>query len=175
MRIISVTIQITGRILILLVSVTLIGCTAPYATVNLKPYPDTESQSEIIAPDYPDIQAALTIIDSVLTQNGYVTQPGWSYGGDTDKGWWIVKDYVHRKPYVDATVYNQGVKQSTPTLKAGKHSVEIYVLFQEPMRWFLKVHPDVTRVRGEIAQKLAERFGKEKITTGDGRMEIPLQ
>jgi hypothetical protein len=165
----------TGVALILFVSLVLVGCTAPYATVNLKPFPDTAAESEIIEPDYPDIQEALTTIDSVLTKNGYVTEASWLNGTNTSRGWWIVKTYTHKKPNVDATVYNEGAKKPTTVLKAGKRSVQIYVVFQEPMRWFLKVHPDVTRVRDEIAGELAKRFGQEKVTTVTGREEVQLQ
>jgi hypothetical protein len=164
----------TGVALILFISLVLVGCTAPYATVKLKPFPDTAAESEIIEPDYPDIQEALTIIDSVLTKNGYVTEAGWSGGGNTSKGWWIWKTYTHEKPSVYVTVYNEGTKQPTTLLKAGKRSVRISVNFDEPDRWFLKIHPDVTRVRDEIAAELAKRFGQEKVTTDTGRVGSEL-
>jgi hypothetical protein len=147
---------------------------APYTTVNLKPFPDTAAESEIIEPDYPDIQEALTIIDSVLTKNGYITEAGCSGGGKTSKGWSIEKTYTHEKPYVAVMVYNEGSKQPTTVLKAGKRSVQIHVEFHEPDRMFLKIHPDVTRVRDEIAAELAKRFGQEKVTTDTGRVGSEL-
>jgi hypothetical protein len=164
----------TGVALILFVSLVLVGCSTPYATVYLKPFPDTEAESVIIEPDYPDIQEALAIIDSVLTKNGYFTQTGWSSGGNTSKGWSIEKTYTHEKPFVDAMVYNEGSKQTTTVLKAGKRSVQIRVEFHEPDRLFLKIHPDVTRVRDEIAAELAKRFGQEKVTTDTGRVGSEL-
>jgi len=39
---------------------------------------------------------------------------------------------------------------------------------------FLKIHPDVTRVRDEIAAELAKRFGQEKVTTDTGRVGSEL-
>jgi hypothetical protein len=162
-------IQKTGVALILFVSLVLVGCTVPYAKVNLKPFPDAAAESEIIEPDYPDIQEALTIIDSVLTKNGYTTEASWLNGTNTSRGWWIVKTYTHEKPFVDATVYNEGSKQPTAVLKAGKRSVQIHVDFIEPNRWYLKAYPDVIRVRNEIAEELTKRFGQEKITTDEGR------
>lgn len=174
----SNAIRKTGFALLLFLSLWLVGCTTPYEIVKLKPFPDTVAELEIIGPDDSDIQEALLIIDSVLTKNGYITQPAWTNGGNptsnTSKGWFIEKTYIHEQLDVDAMVFNQGSKEPTTVLKAGKRSVEIYVDFREPMRWFLKAHPDVIRVRDEIAEELAKRFGSEKVTTENGRVGSEL-
>jgi hypothetical protein len=159
----------TGVALILFASLFLAGCTTPYSTVTLRPFPDADAESEIIEPEYADIQEALTIIDSVLTKNGYVTEASWSGGGNTSTGWWIWKTYAHGRN-VDVTVNNEGSKKPTTVLKAGKRSVQIRVEFRQPDRFFLKALPDVIRVRDEMAGELIKRFGPEKVTTFTGRI-----
>jgi hypothetical protein len=172
MRITSNAIRTAGTVLILLAALTLVGCSVPYATVTLKPFSDTAAYPEIIGPDLPEIQDALAIIDSVLTKNGYVTEAGWVSGGSTSKGWYLERSYVFKKPNVYVTVYHEGTKQPSAISKAGKGSVEIHVEFQESDGWFVKMHPDVVRVQNEIAEELAKRFGKEKITIFDGRQGL---
>jgi hypothetical protein len=163
--------RITKVGLFLLVSQILIGCTAPYATISLKPY--SETNTEIIGPNYPDIQQALSIIDLVLVRNGYVNE--WSYGTNTIKGWRFVKDYGHHHPAVFASVYSEGRKEASSQFKAGKGSVRIYVSFEENMRFFLKPRRKVIQVRDEIAQELNKRFGQGKVTVFEGQEEMPLQ
>ncbi len=160
----------TGVAFIFFLSLVLVGCSTPYSTVTLKPFPDTAAESEIIEPDYPDLQEALTIIDLVLTKNGYFTEAGWASGGNTSKGWYLEKTYVHEHPSAFVMVYNEGSKQTTTLFKPGKRSVQILVEFREGGRFFLKAHPEVIRVRDEIAEELAKRFGPEKVTTVTGRI-----
>ena len=155
--------------IILLISLTLTGCSAPYASVTLKPFSETAAYPETIEPELPEIQEALTIIGSVLTKNGYVTEAGWVSGGSTSKGWYLERSYTLKKPFVSVMVYHEGTKQPSATSKGGKGSVEIHVDLRESNRWFLKIHPDVIRVQDEMAEELAKRFGKEKITIFIGR------
>src|ERR1700679_1581250 len=169
MRITSNAIRTAGTVLILLASLTLVGCSVPYATVTLKPFSDTAAYPEIIGPDLPEIQDALAIIDSILTKNGYVTEAGWASGGSTSKGWYMARSYTLKKPNIYVMVYHEGTKQPSAISKGGIGSVEIHVEFQESDGWFVKMHPDVVRVQNEIAEELGKRFGKEKITIFDGR------